>query len=103
MIYTVGDDRRVCILDVNQSQIVSKLKTANSKALSLTLDPDSKRLYAATLEGLILVFNVSLTSGCILLVHTIDFGKGLFATKLDFDSNKNIIFCLLKKAQSSST
>ncbi|TNV82742.1 hypothetical protein FGO68_gene9612 [Halteria grandinella] len=103
LIYTVGDDRRVCILDVNLSQIVSKLKTANSKALSLTLDPDSKRLYAATLEGLILVFNVSLTSGCILLVHTIDFGKGLFATKLDFDSNKNIIFCLLKQAQSSST
>lgn len=82
---------------MNQSKVLSKLKTSNSKAICLALDSDTKRLYAATREGLILVLNVSLGSGCILLVHTIDFGKGLYAKKLDFDSNRNVIFCLLKE------
>jgi hypothetical protein len=100
LLYSTGEDRRICILDVNQSKITGKLKTANSRPKCLALDFESKRLFAATNEGLILVLDISLmacgsTTASILLVHTIDFGRGFHAKSLEFDPNKNLIFCLL--------
>lgn len=70
----------------------------------LAFDPDMKRLYAATFEGLILVLNVSLLpqgdcEPCITLIHTMNFAHGMHATKLDIDTNRNIIFCLIKNKQ----
>jgi hypothetical protein len=58
------------------------MKTSNSRAKCLALDAESKRLYASTNEGLILVLNVSLmgNDACILIIHSIDIGKNLYAS-----------------------
>lgn len=103
ILYSAGEDRRICLTNIKEgSRNVGVLKTSNSQVKYLALDSDMKRLYASTLEGLLLILNVNLTSthpSCepaITLLHTISFPPSLFASKLELDTNSNMIFCLLK-------
>lgn len=104
LLYTAGEDRRICIVDVKEKRLVpgGMLKTSNSRIKCIALDPGSKRLYASSLEGLFFIFNVSLPpttaplQPCISLVHTVPFQSHLYATDMQIDTNKNLIFCLLQ-------
>lgn len=63
LLYSCGDDKKLCIIDVNQSKLLQGgvLKISNYHTKFLALEADLKRLYASTLEGVLLVLNVSLT------------------------------------------
>lgn len=108
-LYTAGEDRRICIIDVKEKCLApgGTIKTSNSRIKCLALDPGTKRLYASSLEGLLLIFNVSLQPTevplvpCISLVHTVAFSNNLYATDMQIDTNKNLIFCLLQPPDQS--
>jgi hypothetical protein len=80
------------------------LKLANAQVKCLALDSDLKRLYAATMDGMLLILNVTLAAigNCepsMIIIHTMTFHQGLYACNLNLESNRNIMFCLLKSYQ----
>ncbi len=57
-------------MDLNSTQtLFSKIKISNSQPSELQIDVESKRLYCATREGLLLIFDISV-KGHLVLVHT---------------------------------
>ena len=68
-IYSIGDDRRISITDINKKERVYELKIANLSFKSLEIHPELEKLYISMKEGILLIYDVSEVVPTIL--HTI--------------------------------
>ena len=99
LLYSAGIDKKICIPDIKETQVITFIKVSNVTLMCLVVDQDLNRLYIGTGEGLLLIMNVSSDSHTINIVHSMSFEPGLIPKSLDVDTNRNLIFCMLNNSE----
>jgi hypothetical protein len=84
-------------MELDSNKPYSEIKMSNSWPSDIAIDEQQRRLYCATREGLLLFFDISQRPNPV-LVHTMKLVKnpdlgGPFAKQIDFDQERNILFC----------
>ena len=78
---------------------VGNIKTSNCQPLKLEIDVDLARLYCATKEGLVLLFDIK--EDYPIMIHSIKLVRTMpassigsnFVKNLDLDNHRNILIC----------
>ena len=58
LLYSIGKDRVIHIQRLRENQTEGIIKTSNARPCALEIDTELERLYVATREGMVIIFNV---------------------------------------------
>jgi WD40 repeat protein len=89
--YTISEDKKFKVFDVNKNNVVADISCGNNMLSALDVDKDNKRMFISNRSGQIFIYDYSTKEPK--LLHTIQaHGKGGNIRGLNFDSYKNYLF-----------
>ena len=94
-LYSIGKDKKLCVIDLRLKKVLVHLKTANAKMKAVQIDYCLKRLYASSIEGQIFIFNISGITPILLHSFTLDTELG-YVHHIELDPIRNMMICLTK-------
>jgi len=104
-LYSAGGEKIIHCQDLSRKVTVCNIKTSNCQPLKLEIDEDLQRLYCATREGLVILFDIS--EDALIMIHTIKLVRTVpsqqignnYVKSLDLDNHRNILMCQMKQGQ----
>lgn len=110
LLYSTGKDRIIHCqrLQQNQFEIAGTVKTSNARPCALEIDTDLQRLYVATREGMVIIFDVKDQKQSV-MIHAVRIHKPSkrsvdsvdYIKQMDLDTDRNTLICRSKLGQIS--
>ena len=103
-LYSSGGEKIIHCQDLVKKCTVGNIKCSNCHPLALEIDVDLQRIYCATKEGLVLLFDIKLDFP--VMIHSIKLVKtrdnpqpigANFVKNMDLDQHRNILICQMKQ------
>ena len=70
ILVTIGDDHRLCIVDLEEKKLVGKIKVKNANLSAMCLNEDLRRVYVSSQQCQVFVFSIKTSTPLILKTFT---------------------------------